>query len=85
MSRYARSVEDLSPVPDPIPVRCPVKRKRGEPVAVTDENMSDNSTERNKRANFSAIASIGLNRNLNILNLKPTTTKKIVIKNLKSK
>ncbi|XP_018322699.1 cullin-4B isoform X2 [Agrilus planipennis] len=46
--------------------------------------MSDNSSDFSKRANFSAITSNGINRNLNILNLKPTTTKKIVIKNLKS-
>lgn len=57
-----------------------IKRKRE-----TDENMSENSADRNKRANFSAISSNGLNRNLNILNLKPTATKKLVIKNLKSK
>lgn len=51
----------------------------------SNETMSDNGNDRNKRANFSAIASNGINRNINIINLKPTATKKIVIKNLKSK
>lgn len=60
------------------------KRKRDTSVEEVDENMSDNSNEKTKRANFSAITSNGLNRNLNILNLKPTATKKLVIKNLKS-
>lgn len=52
------------------------KRKRS-----SQDNMSDQT---GKRANFSAISSNGLNRNLNILNLKPAPTKKLVIKNLKS-
>lgn len=82
MSRHARAVED----PSPVAVRSSTlgKRKR-DTVLEIDENMSDNSAERNKRANFSAISSNGINRNLNIPNLKQTTTKKIVIKNLKSK
>lgn len=49
------------------------------------ENMSDHPNDRTKRANFSAISSNGLNRSINIINLKPTATKKLVIKNLKSK
>lgn len=52
------------------------KRKRA-----SQDNMSDQT---GKRANFSAISSNGINRNLNILNLKPAPTKKLVIKNLKS-
>lgn len=49
------------------------------------ENMSsDHSTnDANRRANFSNVQSYGLNRNVNILNIKPAA-KKIVIKNLKS-
>ncbi|KAJ8980577.1 hypothetical protein NQ317_018704 [Molorchus minor] len=43
--------------------------------------MTENST---RRPNFSNIPQNGLNRNLNLLNIKPTTAKKLVIKNLKS-
>lgn len=50
-----------------------------------DENMSDNSTDRSKRANFSAIPSNGMSRNISLLTIKPTPAKKIIIKNLKSK
>ncbi|XP_017785971.1 PREDICTED: cullin-4A isoform X2 [Nicrophorus vespilloides] len=56
-----------------------IKRKRDTQAEI--ENMSDNT---HKRANFSAVTQNGLNRNLNILNLKPAATKKLVIKNLKS-
>lgn len=37
-----------------------------------------------RRPNFSNIPQNGVNRNLNLINLKPTTAKKLVIKNLKS-
>ncbi|KAJ8941903.1 hypothetical protein NQ318_001758 [Aromia moschata] len=43
--------------------------------------MTENST---RRPNFSNIPQNGLNRNLNLLNIKPTTAKKLVIKNFKS-
>lgn len=78
VSRAPPAQEDQRPTPSRDILY--IKRKRE-----TDENMSENSADRNKRANFSAISSNGLNRNLNILNLKPTATKKLVIKNLKSK
>lgn len=60
------------------------KRKR-----ISNENMSDNTISINtidKRANFSAITnSNGMNRsNLNHITSKPTTTKKLIIKNLRS-
>ncbi|GJQ68033.1 hypothetical protein Trydic_g10668 [Trypoxylus dichotomus] len=59
------------------------KRKRGSTGGQTDENMSDNSSERNKRPNFSAVGSNGINRNVNIINIKTSGTKKLVIKNQK--
>lgn len=45
--------------------------------------MSEN-VESTRRPNFSNIPQNGVNRNLNLINLKPTTAKKLVIKNLKS-
>ncbi|XP_044764848.1 cullin-4A [Coccinella septempunctata] len=54
----------------------------------TDENMSDNSVDPNRRPNFSNVGYVqvgnGFSRNLNMVQLKPTAAKKIVIKNLKS-
>ncbi|KAF5297248.1 hypothetical protein FQR65_LT10020 [Abscondita terminalis] len=83
MSRHTRNLEDISPLNiKRSPEYTGIKRKKD--VLEVDENMSDNANEKNKRANFSAITSNGINRNLSILNLKPTATKKIVIKNLKS-
>lgn len=43
--------------------------------------MSDTT---NRRPNFSNLPQNGINRNINVLNIKPTTAKKLVIKNLKS-
>lgn len=61
------------------------KRKR---LLETDENMSDNSIDPNRRPNFSNVGYVqvgnGFSRNLNMVQLKPTAAKKIVIKNLKS-
>lgn len=60
------------------------KRKREKKIGRKNtENMSDNTVDGNRRANFSNVPSYGLNRNVNILNIKPAA-KKIVIKNLKS-
>ncbi|KAJ8923549.1 hypothetical protein NQ315_010127 [Exocentrus adspersus] len=47
-------------------------------------NMTENTVNSSRRPNFSNIPQNGLNRNLNLLNIKPTTAKKLVIKNLKS-
>ncbi|CAH0562200.1 unnamed protein product [Brassicogethes aeneus] len=65
------------------------KRKQGHYTSNQEKffsflNMTDNSVDRTRRANFSNVPANGINRNLNILNIKPTTAKKIVIKNLKS-
>ncbi|KAL3290377.1 hypothetical protein HHI36_023719 [Cryptolaemus montrouzieri] len=61
------------------------KRRR---LFETDENMSDNSVDPNRRPNFSNVGYVqvgnGFSRNLNTVQLKPTAAKKIVIKNLKS-
>lgn len=46
--------------------------------------MSENTVNSVHRPNFSNIPQNGMNRNLNLINLKPTTTKKLIIKNLKS-
>ncbi|XP_018566633.1 cullin-4B isoform X2 [Anoplophora glabripennis] len=46
--------------------------------------MTENTVNSSRRPNFSNIPQNGLNRNLNLLNIKPTTAKKLVIKNLKS-
>lgn len=43
--------------------------------------MSDTT---NRRPNFSNLPQNGINRNINVLNIKPTTAKKLIIKNLKS-
>ncbi|XP_030762316.1 cullin-4B [Sitophilus oryzae] len=43
--------------------------------------MSDTT---NRRPNFSNVPQNGINRNVNVLSIKPTTAKKLVIKNLKS-
>lgn len=87
MSKHGHFAEN----PVPVGVRggsensnTSLKRKRDCRIEI-DENMSDNSTDRSKRANFSAIPSNGINRNLTVLNIKPTATKKIIIKNFKSK
>lgn len=77
MSRHIRRIPPDQGDQRPSASSSHHRKRRG-----ADENMSDHSS---KRANFSAISSNGLNRNLNILNLKPTATKKLVIKNLKSK
>ncbi|XP_049818266.1 cullin-4B isoform X2 [Aethina tumida] len=59
-------------------------RKRKRSGTRNQETMTDNTLDRNRRANFSNVPNNGMNRNLNLLNIKPTTAKKIVIKNLKS-
>lgn len=81
MSRYVKNSEDPSPLKRLVEPHIPNKRQRLE--IEIDENMSDNSTDR-RRANFSNIPPNGVNRNVNILTVKPTTAKKIVIKNLRS-
>lgn len=80
MSKH-RNLEDISPLNSRRSTECPntISKRKLE----VDKNMSENSNEK-KRANFSAISPNCLNRNLHVLNLKPTTTKKIIIKNLKS-
>ncbi|KAF5284860.1 hypothetical protein FQR65_LT13412 [Abscondita terminalis] len=64
MSRHTRNLEDISPLNiKRSPEYTGIKRKKD--VLEVDENMSDNANEKNKRANFSAITSNGINRNLN--------------------
>lgn len=46
--------------------------------------MNENTLNSVHRANFSNIPQNGVNRNLNLITLKPTTAKKLIIKNLKS-
>lgn len=46
--------------------------------------MGDNAVDRNRRANFSNVPVNGFSRNINHINNKSATAKKIVIKNLKS-
>nr|CAI5853256.1 unnamed protein product [Callosobruchus analis] len=46
--------------------------------------MSENAVNSARRPNFSNIPQNGINRNLNINSIKPTTAKKLVIKNQKS-
>lgn len=47
--------------------------------------MSENGVNSVRRPNFSNIPQNGINRNMNLINnIKPTTAKKLVIKNLKS-
>nr|XP_023019090.1 cullin-4B [Leptinotarsa decemlineata] len=45
--------------------------------------MSENTVNNSRRPNFSNVPQNGINRNLNLINIKPTA-KKLVIKNLKS-
>lgn len=79
MSNHNKSFEDYSPHSS---FEEPQGAKKQRFEDEVDENMSDNSPEGSRRANFSNVN--GANRNVNIHSVKPTT-KKLVIKNFKSK
>ena len=83
MSSPSSVAEDICPLTSK-DIDHSTKRKR-EPEEIVDENMSNNSAEANKRANFSTISPNGLSRNSIASNGKGSNAKKIIIKNFKCK
>lgn len=85
MSKHNRNLEDISPLNIRRPTEYTPSTKRKRDIVEVDENMSDNSNDKNKKSsNFSDISSNVIDGSSLILTLKPTSAKKIVIKNLKS-
>lgn len=85
MSKHSRNLEDISPLNVRRSSEYSPPSKRKKDIVEVDENMSDNSNDKNKKSsNFSDITSNVIDGSSLILNLKPTSAKKIIIKNLKS-